>query len=106
MSLPEPEPHTSRGHKHTKACRSADDVLASVEGLTYRQLDWWTTRGYLRVTLTHPGHGVYRCWPESEIAVLRRTLQLIEHGFQASKAIELARHAAVLGVLDALEATA
>lgn len=78
-------------------------MLRAVPGLTYRQLDFWTSKGYVWVTETHPGHGVYRCWDASEVDVLRRALRLLAFGFRAREAIELARTPAsdeLLGLLE------
>ena len=60
-------------------------------GLTYRQLDYWTRRGYLTAEQSHPGTGYRRCWPPSEIEVAGRMKRLIDGGMSVMAAVELAR---------------
>jgi len=82
--------HTN--HRHTQRCRSAADILDSTPGLSYRQLDWWTTRGYIHAIGTNrPGHGIYRCWDTDEAAVIERAARLTGFGVTASRAIQAAR---------------
>jgi len=79
-------------HRHTKRCRSAADILDTTPGLTYRQLDWWTVRGYINATTNRPGYGMHRCWDADEAAVIARAVRLIDLGVTASKAITAARN--------------
>lgn len=58
-------------------------------GLTYRQLDYWSTRGYLRVG--SPGSGRPRSYPESERQVAIWMFRLIQAGFTTQAAAEIAR---------------
>lgn len=42
--------------------------LVTVVGLTYRQVDYWTSTGLLQTKgEVHPGHGSRRGYPESEL---------------------------------------
>jgi DNA-binding transcriptional MerR regulator len=82
----------AKSHRHTKACRSAADILDTTPGLTYRQLDWWTVRGYINASTNRPGYGMHRCWDEDEADVISRATKLINLGFTASKAITVARN--------------
>jgi len=61
------------------------------QGLTYRQIDYWTSRGYLRADSSNPGSGTDRTWLDGETHVASRMLALIEVGFRLGKAHELAR---------------
>jgi DNA-binding transcriptional MerR regulator len=94
---------TRNAHEHTDTCRGADDMLRLVPGLSYRQLDFWTSQNYIKVNETHPGHGVYRCWDASEVDVLRRAVRLLDFGFRARQAISLARSPASGDVVALLE---
>jgi hypothetical protein len=78
-------------HTHGGSCHSAGDLLEAVPGLSYRQIDHWSVKGWLRAVEVHPGHGVQRCWSDEEVEVARRALQLIRLGFTASKATHFAR---------------
>ena len=81
----------AHSHRHTKRCRSAADILDAIDGLTYRQLDWWTVRGYINANTNRPGYGMHRCWDVDEVAVIARAVRLIDLGVTASKAITAAR---------------
>lgn len=50
------------------------DVFREKSGISYRQLDHWTTRGYLKPRDAHPGAGAMREWPTGEVAVAKRIL--------------------------------
>lgn len=63
-----------------------------VVGLSYRQLDYWTRRGYLRSDGNPmPGSGRPRTWSEHEVAIARAMVRLIGCGFTVSAAARLAR---------------
>jgi transposase-like protein len=59
-------------------------------GVSYRQLDYWCRRGYLR-PITPGGSGNPRRWPEAELEVARRMATLVRSGYQAAAAAQLAR---------------
>jgi len=61
------------------------------QGLTYRQVDYWTNRGYLRAHSNNPGPGADRTWLDGETYVAARMLALVEVGFRLNKAHDLAR---------------
>lgn len=61
------------------------------EGLTYRQLDYWTRQGYLRPVNPDPGSGVQRRWPEEELVVARLMRRLIAAGLKVEAAHRVAR---------------
>lgn len=65
--------------------------LAAI-GLTYRQIDHWTSKGWIIADEPNPGSGKDRTWPWSEVAIARLILTLRRCGFMMSKAVELARH--------------
>lgn len=68
------------------------EILAAVPGLTYRQLDYWTRRGYLRcVGAQYPGSGVLRFWDPDDVVTLRRVTALADTGMRPSVAFKLAR---------------
>lgn len=61
-------------------------------GMTYRQLDSWTTRGFLRSSTPHPGTGRQRTWLPGE-AEIAATMQLLTSaGVSPVKAHEAARN--------------
>lgn len=60
-------------------------------GITYRQLDHWTTRGWISADDTHPGSGKRRTWADDELAVAARMARLVRAGFTVAKAAEIAR---------------
>lgn len=61
-------------------------------GLTYRQLDYWTTLGYLQVVGDPtPGSGRPRRWPVEEVDIALLMLRLIEAGLGLSVAARVAR---------------
>lgn len=59
-------------------------------GATYRQLDYWTRRGYLQPV---PGNtsGLPRAWPRIEVQVAAKMVALIEAGLTAEAAADVAR---------------
>jgi DNA-binding transcriptional MerR regulator len=60
-------------------------------GLTYRMLDYWTTRGFLKAAIANPGSGKRRTWSDDELATAARMVRLISCGFTVAKAAEIAR---------------
>lgn len=66
-----------------------------IPGLSYRVLDWWVKRGYLRPTLEFPdrpaGSGNRRVWSEEELRIARDMLRLRRHGYTVKMAAALAR---------------
>lgn len=60
------------------------------EAFTYRQLDYYVRKGYLRPLGGH-GSGNRRHWPESEVRIALRMAALVREGYIASAAARLAR---------------
>lgn len=68
---------------------SLEQMLAT--GVSYRQLDYWCRRGYLRPVEASPGTGCIRVWPavERDVALLITRLQAV--GVELVKAAQIAR---------------
>jgi hypothetical protein len=61
-------------------------------GLTRRQVDHWTKRGYLRaLEREQPGSGFPRRYHPDEVFVARAALRLCTAGLHVGKAAEIAR---------------
>jgi DNA-binding transcriptional MerR regulator len=67
--------------------------LLSVSGLTYRQLDYWTSRGLIRADENSPGSGHPRAWSDREMAIARVILRLTDAGVSLRVAAAAARSA-------------
>lgn len=65
--------------------------LVDNAGITYRQLDYWTRRGYLRPAELNPGCGRDRQYSLSETAVARRMGGLVGAGLTVESAASIAR---------------
>lgn len=62
-------------------------------GLTYRRLDVWTDRGYLRPAGdTHPGNGRVRQFPHSELRIAELMIRLTDEGVTVEAAAAIARN--------------
>lgn len=71
-----------------KPVKSAE--LLKIAQITFRQLDHWTRKGYLR-TLGPEGSGTHRLWTEDEKLVAVAMSRLISVGFAVEEAAILAR---------------
>lgn len=60
-------------------------------GGSYRQLDFWVRRGYLRVPQHRPGSGYPRVWEPAEVAIAAAMLRLVAAGFTVASAARIAR---------------
>jgi hypothetical protein len=60
-------------------------------GITYRQLNYWVKRGYLRPE-HDGGSGVARRWPAAEAEIARRMSRLISAGIDVAAAAAFARN--------------
>lgn len=60
-------------------------------GVTCRQLDHWTTKGWLRAIEASPGTGRHRVWPAGEVVVAALMLVFTDAGITTSAAARLAR---------------
>jgi DNA-binding transcriptional MerR regulator len=67
-------------------------VTAAAE-ISYRQLDYWTRRGYLRPDVPDPGSGAIQTWSREECDVARLMQRLIHAGLSVSKSARVARAA-------------
>lgn len=63
-----------------------DQVLAAVPGLTYRQLHYWTHRGYAPCEASNVGSGHAADWSAADVEVLARMLELVTLGFHPQAA--------------------
>lgn len=62
-------------------------------GITYRQLDYWVRKGYLRPEgEASPGTGIARQWPAAELDIARRMGRLVAAGFPPERAAAFARN--------------
>lgn len=59
-------------------------------GVSYRQLDWWTRRGYIYAEKPG-GSGIARTYSEGEKQIAMMMGQLVEAGFRAERAAFWAR---------------
>lgn len=64
---------------------------APLDGITYRQLDFWVRRGYLHPDHEAPGSGGNRRWTEQECHVARLMGRLVAAGFTPEGAHRVAR---------------
>lgn len=62
--------------------------LAKRIGISYRQLDYWTTRGWLRVGVT--GTGNQRHYAGAEVTLATRMAALVNAGVSAGVAYKVA----------------
>ena len=67
------------------------EVLAAIPGLTYRQLDHWLNRGFIKARNPHPGSGNSRSLTPGEVKVLKAMLPLVQAGIAPDKAAPIAR---------------
>ncbi len=65
--------------------------LAELVGITFRQLDYWTTKGYLHADANSPGSGNWRNYDGDEVAVAWLMAELVRAGMRPSAAATLAR---------------
>lgn len=75
----------------TPRAKPAKQVLDET-GLTYRVLDFWTTRGYLHADQNSPGSGRSRRWSPEEQAVARLMSRLVDAGLTPMGAHHAARN--------------
>jgi DNA-binding transcriptional MerR regulator len=66
------------------------EVVAAAH-VTYRQLDYWTRRGYVRPIEPTPGSGFPRQWTDEEAAVVERIAGLVASGVRLDFAARDAR---------------
>jgi hypothetical protein len=61
-------------------------------GVTYRRLDYWARRGYLRPERDSRSSGIPRRWPAAEVEVARRMARLTGSGIAVERAAVFARY--------------
>lgn len=67
-------------------------TTAAVGDATYRQIDYWVRRGWLRpIGAAAPGSGVPRVFPPEELAVADRMARLVRAGLTPEAAHRAAR---------------
>lgn len=66
-------------------------LLAYVPGMTYRQLDHWVSRGYLKPDNPHPGNGVARSFRAVEARIAAEMFRLVRSGTLPAVAAVVAR---------------
>lgn len=71
----------SLGYSAPEVCR--------LTGVSYRQLDYWTTSGWL-TDQRNPGSGVPRVYVDHDLDVIFTAVALIEVGFGAAGALRVA----------------
>jgi DNA-binding transcriptional MerR regulator len=54
--------------------------LARMAGISYRQLDYWSRRGF--ISTKHPGYGHQRQWDDSEADRTLMLARLVRAGFE------------------------
>lgn len=70
-------------------------------GVSVRQLDYWSSKGYLRtVGDTHPGSGYPRRWPAEEVEVAARMARLRQAGISLDLAAMAARSVLPVEVVE------
>lgn len=67
------------------------DQFVPMSGISYRQLDTWTRKGYLEAEGAGGGSGRAREWSMDELVIARRIKTLLAAGFVLAVAADLAR---------------
>jgi DNA-binding transcriptional MerR regulator len=85
--------------------KTSSDILDEYD-ITYRQLYYWTTAGFLGEDRKHTGNGGRREYTDEEVVVLERILGLVRAGVQVPVASKIAKGDVVKAALlaEALEA--
>lgn len=68
--------------------------VATAANISYRQLDYWTRKKYLRTRTNKRGSGYPRDYSDAEMAIAVRMARLIAAGFTPKRAASIARHVA------------
>lgn len=76
--------------------------LAEHIGVSYRQVDFWTRKGYLSATDPAPGSGHARDYPAGEIAIAERMAHLVRFGVTAERAADYARYYPLIDIVQIL----
>lgn len=70
--------------------------IPTIDGLSYRQLDYWCREGYLRPE-DCTGSGTWRKWPDEEIRVAQVMARLAAVGIPPAVGVKVAREGGDLG---------
>jgi hypothetical protein len=70
---------------------NCQQMLAAAPGLTYRQLDFWSSHGWLRARNEGDGTGRSRDYPHSESLVAAVMIRLVRAGLAPAQAALAAR---------------
>jgi DNA-binding transcriptional MerR regulator len=70
---------------------TATTAWLAQHGLSYRQLDYWTTRGYIVAYESNPGSGRAREWQHGELELAALMAKLVRHGMTVPAAAKLVR---------------
>lgn len=73
---------------NTRKTYSAGEIIRDA-GITYRQLDYWTRRGYVRELNPAAGSGINRRYSAQEVWRIRLMAQLVNAGLSLDAAINL-----------------
>ena len=74
-------------YSHSTEGLSSHD-LANLIGISFRQIDFWVTKGYLP-SVQKMGQGNYRRWELADVVRLSKIAALVQIGFLPQRAIEL-----------------
>lgn len=58
----------------------------------YRRVDYWIRTGHLHPDQPTAGSGINRDWPDTELAIADRIVQLTDAGVALRPAAQIARH--------------
>jgi len=67
-------------------------------GITYRQLDHWTSSGYLNADNNRPGNGHHRRYPDTEHRIADLMARLVTIGMAPAQAAVIGRASVERGV--------
>ena len=87
----------------SKKLGSVPDDLLHAAGISYRQLDYWTRRGFLCPEQTEPGSGRSRRWSLAELDVAERMAALVSAGLTPEAAVRAARRGAEAWLSDCVK---
>jgi MerR-like DNA binding protein len=85
MTGPVPDPESG-----TLNVKTSSEILDEFD-ITYRQLYYWTTGGFLGEDKKHTGNGGRRHYTDEEVRVLERMLALVKAGVQVPVASWIAK---------------
>lgn len=69
---------------------TSEDVCTTAR-ISYRQLDYWVRKGYVKPFAMVAGSGTHREFTEEEVNIVRMAARLIRRGFTIPAALDTAR---------------